>query len=72
MKKHSISKGLALFFALGLGLILAGLILGWGAFWELEKRCEDLYGLFQVDGTGAPGAEEKRRISYLENVRERR
>ena len=45
---------------------------GEGAFWELEKRCEDLYGLFQVDGTGAPGAEEKRRISYLENVRERR
>ena len=45
---------------------------GEGPFWELEKRCEDLYGLFQVDGTGAPGAEEKRRISYLENVRERR
>ena len=40
---------------------------GEGPFWELEKRCEDLYGLFQVSGTGTPGAEEKRRIFYLEN-----
>lgn len=40
---------------------------GEGAFWELEKRCEDLYGLFQVSGTAAPGAEEKRRIFYLAN-----
>lgn len=37
MKKHSISKGLALLFGLGMILILTGLILGWGAFWELEK-----------------------------------
>ena len=40
---------------------------GEGAFWELEKRCEDLYGLFQTDGIAAPGTEEKRRIFYLEN-----
>ena len=40
---------------------------GEGPFWELEKRCEDLYGLFQVSGPGTPGAEEKRRIFYLEN-----
>lgn len=40
---------------------------GEGAFWELEKRCEDLYGLFQVSGTAAPGAAEKRRIFYLAN-----
>ena len=42
-----------------------------GPFWELEKRCEDLYGLFRTDGTDAPGTEEKRRIFYLENDRER-
>ena len=40
---------------------------GEGPFWELEKRCEDLYGLFQVSGTAAPGAAEKRRIFYLAN-----
>ena len=40
---------------------------GEGPFWELEKRCEDLYGLFQVSGTAAPGTEEKRRIFYLAN-----
>jgi len=44
---------------------------GDGAFWELEKRCEDLYGLFRTDGTGAPGMEEKRRIFYLGKDRER-
>ena len=42
-----------------------------GGFWELEKRCEDLYGLFRTDGTDAPGAEEKRRIFYLSMDRER-
>ena len=36
-----------------------------GAFWELEKRCEDLYGLFQTETVATPGAEEKRRIFYL-------
>jgi len=39
-------------------------------FWDLEKRCEDLYGLFQVEGTGAAGAEEKRRVFYLEQSQE--
>ena len=34
-------------------------------YWALEKRCGDLYGLFRVDGTDAPGAEEKRRVFYL-------
>ena len=31
---------------------------------ELEKRCGDLYGLFRVDGTDPPGAEERRRVYY--------
>lgn len=33
-------------------------------YWELEKRCGDLYGLFCTDCIEAPGAEEKRRIFY--------
>ncbi len=33
-------------------------------FWELEKRCGDLYGLFCVDGPEPPGTEEARRIWY--------
>lgn len=33
-------------------------------YWELEKRCADLYGLFAVNGPEAPGQEEKRRIYY--------
>lgn len=33
-------------------------------YWELEKRCGDLYGLFAVDGIEAPGREENRRIYY--------
>ena len=33
-------------------------------YWNLEKRCGDLYGLFCTDGPEAPGAEEKRRIYY--------
>ena len=33
-------------------------------YWELEKRCGDLYGLFSVDGIDPPGAEENRRIYY--------
>ena len=37
-----------------------------GAYWELEKRCGDLYGLFRVDGPDAPGAEEARRVIYHE------
>ena len=36
-----------------------------GPFWELEKRCEDLYGLFRTEAVAAPGTEEKRRIFYL-------
>ena len=33
-------------------------------YWELEKRCGDLYGLFCVDGIEPPGCEEKRRVFY--------
>ncbi|MBR5126723.1 MAG: nucleotidyltransferase family protein [Oscillospiraceae bacterium] len=33
-------------------------------YWELEKRCGDLYGLFCVDGPEPPGREENRRIYY--------
>ena len=33
-------------------------------YWELEKRCGDLYGLFCVEKTEAPGAEERRRVRY--------
>ena len=33
-------------------------------YWELEKRCGDLYGLFCTDGPESPGREEKSRIFY--------
>lgn len=33
-----------------------------GEFWELEKRCGDLYGLFRLEGVAPPMAEERRRI----------
>lgn len=33
-------------------------------YWELEKRCGDLYGLFCADAPEAPGAEERRRVCY--------
>ena len=33
-------------------------------YWQLEKRCGDLYGLFCVDGIEAPGREDNRRIYY--------
>lgn len=33
-------------------------------YWELEKRCGDLYGLFCVDGISPPHAEESRRVYY--------
>ena len=33
-------------------------------YWELEKRCGDLYGLFCTEGPEPPGAEEARRIFY--------
>ena len=33
-------------------------------YWNLEKRCGDLYGLFAVNAVEAPGAEENRRIYY--------
>ena len=33
-------------------------------YWDLEKRCGDLYGLFCCDGPEPPGIEEKARISY--------
>ena len=35
-----------------------------GAYWELEKRCGDLYGLFRTEGTDGPGTEESRRVIY--------
>ena len=38
-------------------------------YWELEKRCGDLYGLFCVDGMEAPGAEENRRVYYHKEQR---
>lgn len=34
-------------------------------YWELEKRCGDLYGLFCVENPEAPGSEERRRICCL-------
>jgi len=33
-------------------------------YWELEKRCGSLYGLYCTEGCEAPGCEEKRRIYY--------
>lgn len=33
-------------------------------YWELEKRCGDLYGLFCAASPEAPGAEEQRRVRY--------
>ncbi len=33
-------------------------------YWNLEKRCGDLYGLFCTEGTEPPGIEETRRIYY--------
>ncbi len=32
--------------------------------WTLEQRCEDLYGLFCVQGPQAPGGASRRRICY--------
>ena len=33
-------------------------------YWEMEKRCGDLYGLFCTDSIEPPGREENRRIYY--------
>lgn len=33
-------------------------------YWQLEKRCGDLYGLFCTCAPEAPGSEERRRIIY--------
>lgn len=33
-----------------------------GDFWELEKRCGDLYGLFRLDGISPPMVEQNRRV----------
>ena len=33
-------------------------------YWEMEKRCGNLYGLFRIEGVDPPGLEEKRRIYY--------
>ena len=34
-------------------------------FWEAEKRCGSLYGLFAVDNPETPTPEENRRVFYL-------
>ena len=36
-------------------------------YWSLEKRVQDLYGLFCLDAPEAPGKEEKRRVYYDRN-----
>ena len=33
-------------------------------YWELEKRCGDLYGLFCTEAVEPPGTEEKQRVYY--------
>lgn len=33
-------------------------------WWETEKRCGDLYGLFRIDGISAPGYAEHQRVFY--------
>ncbi len=33
-------------------------------YWDLERRCGDLYGLFCVDAVEPPGSEEKQRVYY--------
>ena len=33
-------------------------------YWELEKRCGDLYGLFCTERIDPPGSEENRRVFY--------
>jgi len=38
---------------------------GEGSYYQLEKRWEDLYGLFRVEGVTPPGAESRRRVVYL-------
>lgn len=38
---------------------------GEGRYFELEKRWEDLYGLFRVEGVAPPGEETRRRVVYL-------
>lgn len=34
-------------------------------YWELEKRCGDLYGLFAADSPEPPGIEKNRRVVYV-------
>lgn len=38
---------------------------GEGSYFELEKRWEDLYGLFRAEGVTPPGEESRRRVVYL-------
>lgn len=33
-------------------------------YWDLEKRCGDLFGLFCTDSIAVPGVEESRRVYY--------
>lgn len=39
-------------------------------YWELEKRCGDLYGLFCTDAIEMPGIEESRRVCYIPSAEE--
>jgi len=34
-------------------------------YWQLEKRCGDLYGLFRTEGIDPPEAEQNRRVVYI-------
>jgi len=43
---------------------------GSGDYWDLEKRCGDLYGLFCVSAPEPPGMEQKRRIQYISREKE--
>ena len=38
---------------------------GTGAYWDLEKRCGDLYGLFCLSAPEPPGTEQLRRVQYI-------
>jgi len=39
---------------------------GDGPYWDLEKRCGDLYGLFCLSAPEPPGTEQRRRVHYID------
>lgn len=41
---------------------------GEGSYYAMEKRWEDLYGLFRLSGVSPPGAEARRRVVNLRNL----